>query len=57
MKELKTLKDFELVEEGQGLVIDWIKVEAVKDRKHINPDMSVLDYIEWKFNLTEDDLK
>ena len=61
MKELKTLEDFELEIEGQGLVIDWIKQEAIKWVKEfdLNPreTKKEVTWIMHFFNLTEEDLK
>ena len=60
MKELKTLKDFELEIDGQGEVIDWIKQEAikwVKEDRNIELGGDVIKWIKHFFNLTEEDLK
>ena len=57
-EELKTLKDLpHILEDGLFVSEGHLKAESVKHRKHIDPEMSVLDYIEWCFNLTEEDLK
>ena len=60
---LKTLKDIgqdknrkccSVEEDYSNICEKCIKAEAVKWRKHMNPDTDVLDFIEEFFNLTED---